>query len=95
MASAARHPVTDVRDEDWELSTVYQVILEKGQARGEARGRVEEARTAVLRIGRSGLGAPSRAVRRALAGITDLHRLRRTVDQVLRVDSWKDLLEVS
>lgn len=76
-----------------EESTVYQVILEKGVEKGEARGRVEEARTALLRIARQRFGAPSRAVQKAVTEITDLDRLHRMLDRVLNVQSWRGLLD--
>jgi hypothetical protein len=77
-----------------EESTVYQVIIEKGIEKGEARGRVEEARRNILQVGRQCFGAPSRAAQKVLKGITDLDRLHRMFDQVLKVDSWKALLDV-
>ena len=53
-----------------EESTVYQDIFAKGEARGEAKGRVEEAREALLRVGRRKLGEPRQDLRRGSASST-------------------------
>src|SRR5262245_39247175 len=42
--------------ENMEESTTYQLILSRGEARGEARWRAEEARRYLLRLGRAKFG---------------------------------------
>jgi hypothetical protein len=73
-----------------EESTVYQVIIEKG----EARGRIAEARETLLKFGTRSLGKPSATVRKALDAIGSLARLHRMQDELPNVDSWKALLQV-
>ena len=83
-----------------EESSIYQDILQKGEARGrvegEARGRVEglieEARANLLRLGRKRLGQPAEHVEAELGAIGDLVRLHDLIDRILDVTTWDDLL---
>jgi predicted transposase YdaD len=83
-----------------EESSIYQDILQKGEARGrvegEARGRVqgliEEARANLLRLGRRKLGQPAEHVEAELAAIGDLVRLHDLIDRILDATSWDELL---
>ncbi len=58
-----------------EDNTFVQYLLEKGEAKGQAEGRVEEARKILLRQGGVRFGPPTPQVEAALAAITDLDRL--------------------
>ncbi|HKB04440.1 MAG TPA: hypothetical protein VKD90_19615 [Gemmataceae bacterium] len=73
-----------------EESTVYQIILEKGEARGEAKG----ARKTLLAAAREKLGRPPKKALNELERIEDIDRLVRMGKAVLRVKSWDDLLAV-
>ena len=91
-----------------EESWVYQDILAKGRAEGEAKGRaegeakgeargkaegaVEEARNALLRLGRKKLGEPDERVLSAIAALGDLDRLNLLLDGLLDAARWDDLL---
>ncbi len=79
-----------------EESSVYQDIFAKGEARGrlegEAKGRVEHARAAILRVGSSKLGEANEAVREKLRSISDVDQLDTLLDRILSVSSWDDLL---
>ena len=77
-----------------EESTVYQVILEKGEARGEARGRVEGARETLVALARRELGNPSKKVLAALKKINDFERLIRMSTALQDVETWNELLAV-
>jgi predicted transposase YdaD len=72
---------------DMEESTTYQLLL----SRGREQGRVEEARTLLLRIGRSRFGEPDAAVRAALTSASQ-ERLEQMADRLLLVESWAELL---
>jgi hypothetical protein len=73
-----------------EESTVYQVIIEKGEARGESKG----ARKTLLALARRTLGPPSKKVIAALNKIDDVDRLARMNKALLDVMSWDELLAV-
>jgi hypothetical protein len=59
---------------------------------GEVRGRIEEARAILLRLGRRQFGRVTKATRTALESIVDLERLERMSERLLEVESWQDLL---
>ncbi len=71
-----------------EESSVYQGILK----RGEAQGRIEEARDVVLRQGRKKLGPPSETVEAKITALSDLDRLQDLIDRILDVSTWDELL---
>ena len=84
-----------------EESSVYQDIFAKGEAKGEAKGRkrkgrvegrVEEARLAILRLGRKKFGQPDEGVRTTIDAIDDIDQLNSLLDRILDVSSWNELL---
>jgi predicted transposase YdaD len=83
-----------------EESSVYQDIFAKGEAKGLAEGRAEgfaegrteEARQAVLQLGRKKLGQPDEEVRMRIAAIADVDRLNSLLERILEVASWEELL---
>lgn len=75
-----------------EVSSTYQEILRKGEARGEARGAVETLRATILRQAARRFGPPSPEVEAALRGEADRGRLDRLIDRVLDAAGWDDLL---
>ena len=80
-----------------EESTTYQVIVAKGRAEGEAKGRTEgalaEVRKLIVRLGKDKFGtdAPA-AVRKLLKESDDVDQLEQLVLRVPHSRSWKDLL---
>jgi hypothetical protein len=77
-----------------EASWVYQDILAKGLAEREAKGAVEEARHALLRLGRKKLGEPDEGVLCLLADLGDLERLKLLLEGVLDASCWDDVLSL-
>jgi predicted transposase YdaD len=75
-----------------EESTVYQAIIEQGIARGEIKGRREEARRMILLQGTKRFGPPAADVTAALEAIDDLERLEELQLKLLDVASWPELL---
>jgi predicted transposase YdaD len=71
-----------------EESTTYQEILEKG----EARGRITEARALLLKFGGKRFGVPDASTQAALEAITSIEELERLADRLLEVESWQELL---
>jgi hypothetical protein len=71
-----------------EESSVYQGILRKGRADGEAEG----IREALLIQGRKKLGPPDEKTCARLAEIHDLDRLKLLLERMLDVSSWDELL---
>jgi hypothetical protein len=81
--------------EGWTVmkSEVLEELREMVRAQGEAEGRVAEARTWVLRLGRQRFGkAATRKQKAQLQAITDLARLERMGDRLFQAPSWDDLL---
>ncbi len=83
-----------------EESSVYQDIFAKGEAKGRANarvaerieGRIEEARLAIMRVGRKRFGEPDDGVRMMIDAIDDIDRLNSLLDRILDVSSWSELL---
>jgi hypothetical protein len=75
-----------------EDSTTYQLILNKGEARGEARGRTVESQSLVLLVAGQRFGQPQAAVEAAVRAITDRDRLERMAARLLSATDWNDLL---
>ena len=71
-----------------EESVTYQAIINKGRE----KGKIEEARAILLRLGRKRFGEPNKAILEALANIDDLHRLEELSLRLLDVDAWQELL---
>lgn len=76
-------------------SWTYQDTLDRGEARGRAEGRAEEARRILLRLGERRFGPPSAAVQATLEDISDLERLERLADRMLEAATWDELLATS
>jgi predicted transposase YdaD len=77
-----------------EESSVYQGILKKGEAIGEAKGAAKEARTILLRQGSKRLGPPDERIRQRIAAITEMDRLRGLLNRILDVPSWDEILRI-
>jgi predicted transposase YdaD len=77
-----------------EDSTTYQGILRKGISQGETQGRLEEARTVLLRLGTKRLGSPDAPTRQILELIQDLAVLEAALDRIFDATSWLELVQV-
>jgi predicted transposase YdaD len=83
-----------------EESSVYQDIFTKGEAKGHVdgridgrvEGRIEEARLAILRVGRKRLGQPDEGVQKMIDAIDDVDRLNSLLERTLDVSSWSELM---
>ena len=73
-------------------SWAYQEILDEGRAEGEARGRAEEARKILLRLGARRLGPPDADTTAALGAVAEVERLERMTDRLLDPTSWAEVL---
>lgn len=65
-------------------SSTYQAILEEG--------RLEQSQRLLLLLGRSYCGKASAAIQAVIAGLSDLERLERMIQQAPKATSWTDLL---
>jgi len=63
----------------------------EGEAKGRAEGAIEEARNALLRLGRKKLGEPDERVLSLLSELADLDRLNLLLECVLDAQRWDDL----
>ena len=75
-----------------EESVIYQKTIRKGEAMGEAKGKLEEARRILLMMGRNRFGEPSPEVAARLDAVTDLNRLEELSVRLLQAASWQELL---
>jgi predicted transposase YdaD len=73
---------------DLEESVTYQAAV----ARGVTKGRLEEARRAVLLVGRRRFGEPPPFELAKLERITDAERLETLLDRLLITANWQELL---
>jgi predicted transposase YdaD len=71
-----------------EESVYYQAVIRKG----EAKGKIEEARNMLLLQGRSRFGEPPPEAVAALDALTDVGRLEELGVRLLQATSWQDLL---
>lgn len=67
-----------------EESITYQKILR--------RGRIEEARQILMRVGRKRFGPPDEAVVATIQGLNDLEQVETLAERLLDVANWKQLL---
>jgi hypothetical protein len=70
------------------VTVTYQAIVEEGIA----LGRVQEAKSLLLRLGMQRLGKPLEDVCSKLDMISELHRLESLVDRLMIATDWNDLL---
>jgi hypothetical protein len=76
------------------LRSVYPDIRESpGYKVFFSEGRIEEARSLILRMGHKKLGPPTPGVEAALNAITDLARLEALSEKLLDVNTWDELLK--
>ncbi|MDQ2730154.1 MAG: DUF4351 domain-containing protein [Armatimonadota bacterium] len=68
-----------------EASVTYQAIIRKGRA--------EEARSLLLRMGSKRFGPPDTIIRTSIESVPTLEQLEDMADRVLDVTSWTDLLK--
>jgi len=73
-------------------SSTYRAILEEGEAKGEAKGKAEEARKMIFLLGRVKLGEPSAEAEAALNGLSDVGQLEELGVRLLRASNWEELL---
>jgi len=71
-----------------EESTTYQLILQ----RGEARGAVAEAHRLLLAQGRRRFGPATNETEAAVLRIIDRDRLQRIAEHIFEATDWDDLL---
>lgn len=64
-----------IAEEKLMASTLYQSIIEKGEARGEVRGRAQERAGTILRVLTRRLGSVDPAVATRIRGVTDSETL--------------------
>lgn len=80
-----------------EESVTYQMILEKGEAKGEARGidqgRTQEARSLLLKLGQRRFGKPSQAVLERINATAALGRLETMIERIVDAAGWDALLK--
>ena len=75
-----------------EESTTYQALLARGEANGEIKGELAEARRMLILLGNKRLGAPAPEVQARLASILSRERIENLALNVSDVETWDDLL---
>ena len=73
-------------------SVFYQMILEEGEARGVAKGEVNEARRVLLRQGCRRFGPSEPDIVATIEAIGSIERLEGLLDRILDVSGWEELL---
>ncbi|MGL6074028.1 MAG: hypothetical protein ACRC8S_07695, partial [Fimbriiglobus sp.] len=80
-----------------EESTTYQYVIQKGQARGEAlgqaRGEIKNARANVLRLGAKRFGPATQAILGKIEAIDDLTILETLLDRVIEAKNWDEIID--
>ena|SRR5437899_1959075 len=75
-----------------EESVTYQAIIRKGREERREEGRVEEARSILLRLGGKRFGPAPAELQTALGAIGIRERLEQLSERLLDVESWDELL---
>ena len=79
-----------------EESSVYQAILKKGIAEGEARGiaegEVKGAREILIHLGCKKFGPLRKKAKARIAAVEDLDRIKSLTSRISDVATWDDLL---
>jgi predicted transposase YdaD len=70
----------------------YQALIETSEHRGEAKGRVEEARAMLFRLGTRKFGAPTESQKEFILALVELDKLENTTDRILTAKSWEEVL---
>src|SRR5262245_63382731 len=68
-------------------STAYDMMIEEGELRANHRS--------LLRLGRQRFGPADPETESAVKAITDLHRLERMIDAVLKANSWQEFVSTA
>jgi predicted transposase YdaD len=76
-------------------SSFYQMILEEGEAKGLARGKVEEARRILFRQGKRRFGPPDPETVAVIESIGQSERIEVLLDRLLDVSNRQELLASS
>ena len=72
-------------------STTYMAILEEGEARGEAQGRLKEARNMIFLIGGKRLGKPGNKTINRLNAIMSIEEIESLAGRLEEVENWDEL----
>ncbi len=72
-------------------SPFYEHVIQRGREQGIEQGRIDEKRTAVLKVARHKFADFSDVVLNEVSGIDDLVYLDDLFDQVLTAESFKDI----
>jgi hypothetical protein len=70
-------------------SDTYLAILEEGEEKGQEKA----TRDSILAVGEERLGMPYQSIKSQLSSITDLARLKRTVQRAAKAASWQEILD--
>jgi predicted transposase YdaD len=73
-------------------SVFYQMVLEEGEAKGEKRWKVEEARRILLQMGERRFGPPNPALVATIEATDSIDRLEKWLFRLFDVSSWEELL---
>jgi predicted transposase YdaD len=73
-------------------STTYQEILEEGEEKGRAEGKVAGKRDDLLKLATKRFGEPAADMVARINSISDLDRLDALLLRMLDVDGWDELL---
>lgn len=72
-------------------SDTYQMILEEGMEKGIEKGRLQEARRALLLVGPPRLGEPEPETLRRIESESQISQLEEWLRRAGQVESWSDL----
>ncbi|MHC5537061.1 RpnC/YadD family protein [Singulisphaera rosea] len=83
--------VLDLKD-----SSIYQMILEEGRAKGKLEGRREGeiagATKVLLKVGSDRFGPPDQATSEAIHALDDLDHITHLIERLLLIRGWDELL---
>lgn len=74
-------------------STTYQAILDEGEARGETKWRLTQARRLLRLLGDDSFGTPDEPTIRLLDTLSDLAQVEQLFLRLPHCQSWEELLK--
>jgi hypothetical protein len=75
-----------------EMSVTESAFLNEFIAKGEAKGRADEARLFVMRLASKRFGQAPNSIESAIQSVSDRERLERMGDRIYEAKDWDDLL---
>jgi hypothetical protein len=76
-------------------SVTFQAILKRGREEGREEGKLQEAKSMLLQLGRKHFGTPDPRIIAVIEQIMDLTQIHQFIDRLQDVTSWEALFKLA